>query len=145
MSLPQGDTTAWRLANIRAGIPTVWAETRESFVPQMLNLDLLAAISFSKGCYVGQEIIARTQNLGRIKRRMYRFETPAAAEIQPGDPVYADGSSAGTVVDAVTTGKISELLAVIRIESMVHTLSLAESGAIPLASVQLPYSVPETI
>ncbi len=66
----------WRLADIRAGIPRVYAETSEAFVAQMLNLDLVEGISFSKGCYTGQEIIARTQHLGRIKRRMFRLRLP---------------------------------------------------------------------
>jgi folate-binding protein YgfZ len=144
-SVPQTDTTAWRLANIRAGIPTVWPETQESFVPQMLNLDLLAAISFSKGCYVGQEIIARTQNLGRIKRRMYKFHVQTEELILPGAPVYADGSSVGTVVDAVSTDTVSELLAVIRIESLTGPLSLTENGDLQLTLAKLPYSIPETI
>ena len=70
-----GDTAelAWRLADIRAGMPQVYAATSEQFVAQMLNLDLLDAISFTKGCYTGQEIIARTQHLGRIKRRLSRL------------------------------------------------------------------------
>jgi folate-binding protein YgfZ len=144
-AVPEGDMTAWRLANIRAGIPTIWAETRETFIPQMLNMDLLAAINFSKGCYVGQEIIARTQNLGRIKRRMYRFQLQTEAQLLPGAPVYADGKTVGNVVDAVTDGNVCELLAVIRIESQAVPLSLAENGALALTSAELPYSVPESI
>ena len=67
----------WRLADIRAGIPRIYAATSEAFVAQMLNLDLVDGISFTKGCYTGQEIIARTQHLGRIKRRMFRLGLPA--------------------------------------------------------------------
>ena len=62
----------WRLADIRAGLPQIYLPTREAFVAQMLNFDRLDGISFSKGCYTGQEIIARTQHLGRIKRRLYQ-------------------------------------------------------------------------
>jgi folate-binding protein YgfZ len=69
--------TQWRLADIRAGLPQVYAATSEAFVAQMLNLDLLDGISFSKGCYTGQEIIARTQHLGRIKRRLFRLSLPS--------------------------------------------------------------------
>jgi folate-binding protein YgfZ len=66
----------WRLADIRAGLPQVYSATSEMFVAQMLNLDLIGGISFTKGCYTGQEIIARTQHLGRIKRRMFRLALP---------------------------------------------------------------------
>ena len=64
---------SWLLADIRAGIPDIGTATSGEFIPQMINLDLLNAISFSKGCYTGQEIIARTKYLGRVKRRMLRF------------------------------------------------------------------------
>jgi folate-binding protein YgfZ len=66
----------WRLADIRAGLPQVYPATTELFVAQMLNLDLVDGISFAKGCYTGQEIITRTQHLGRIKRRMHRLQLP---------------------------------------------------------------------
>ncbi|MGB5623330.1 MAG: hypothetical protein WBN65_12620, partial [Gammaproteobacteria bacterium] len=75
---PIGDGSAitrqqWEQFEIEAGIPEVSAVTRERFVAQMINLDLLGGISFTKGCYVGQEIIARAHHLGRIKRRMALF------------------------------------------------------------------------
>ena len=143
--VPAGNMDAWRLANIRAGLPSIWAETREAFLPQMLNLDLLDAISFTKGCFVGQEIIARTQNLGRIKRRMYGFHTTANATLNPGDTVYAEGKSVGQIVDAATTADASELLAVISIDMLASQLTLGEDGGFPLQPVALPYAVPETI
>jgi folate-binding protein YgfZ len=71
----------WRLADVRAGVAQVYAATREAFIPQMLNLDLLGAISFQKGCYTGQEIVARTQHLGRIKRRLLRVRTRVDAPL----------------------------------------------------------------
>ena len=61
----------WDWLNIRLGIPVILPETQEQFVPQMLNLDAIGGVSFQKGCYPGQEIVARTQYLGKIKRRMY--------------------------------------------------------------------------
>ncbi len=143
--VPAGNMDAWRLALIRAGLPSVWTETQEAFLPQMLNLDLLNAISFSKGCFVGQEIIARTQNLGRIKRRMYGFHTAADATLHPGDPVYAEGNAVGQIVDVATTADASELLAVIRIDMLASQLTLGEDGGLPLRPVALPYAVPETI
>ncbi|MEJ2480134.1 MAG: folate-binding protein YgfZ [Acidihalobacter sp.] len=62
----------WGLLNVLAGIPTVYPQTSEAFVPQMANMELIGGVSFQKGCYPGQEIVARTQYLGNLKRRMYR-------------------------------------------------------------------------
>ncbi len=70
----------WELRRIRAGDPTVFAATRGLFVAQMTNLDLLDGISFDKGCYTGQEVVARTQHRGRIKRRMFRFAVPGGGK-----------------------------------------------------------------
>jgi folate-binding protein YgfZ len=137
----QSSLDGWRLANIRQGIPTIWAETRGSFVPQMVNLDLLKGISFTKGCYVGQEIIARTQNLGRIKRRMYRFQCPANSPADPGSPVYAGANIVGEVVDAIATAEHRELLAVVRTAAASQPLSLGENGLYPLIIIDLPYSI----
>ena len=72
---------------VAAGEPQVYSETSELFVAQMLNLDLIDALSFSKGCYTGQEIITRTQHLGRIKRRMLAFRFPPGIDARRGEPV----------------------------------------------------------
>jgi len=105
----------WRL--IRAGIPVVTAATQEQFVPQMANLEQLGAISFTKGCYPGQEIVARAQYRGEVKRRLFRLHAPGA-EPAPGQPVFAPGESAacGMVVNAAPApGGGSDLLAVVAI------------------------------
>src|SRR5215469_8817588 len=75
----------WRRATIAAGEPQVYAATSEEFVAQMLNLDILGAIAFDKGCYTGQEVIARAHYRGRVKRRLQRFLAPAARQLSPGD------------------------------------------------------------
>ena len=72
---PRGEPAAWRRLEIAAGEPQVYAATSEEFVAQMLNLDVLGAIAFDKGCYTGQEVIARAHYRGRVKRRMQRFVT----------------------------------------------------------------------
>jgi tRNA-modifying protein YgfZ len=83
---------AWQALDIAAGQPQVYAATSEVFVSQMLNLDLIGAIAFDKGCYTGQEIIARAHYRGRMKRRMQRFRAAAGTALQPGDRgVLADG------------------------------------------------------
>jgi folate-binding protein YgfZ len=133
----------WHEATITAGLPNVFVATRENFVPQMLNLDLLGAISFTKGCYIGQEIVARTQHLGRIKRRMYGFT--AAAATAPAASIYADGKTGGEVVNAVATPEGSRLLGVIRIDSLGEPLSLDPSGSSLLHRQALPYQVPESL
>lgn len=95
---------AWALLDIRAAVPTVYPETVEAFVPQMVNLQLVDGVSFRKGCYAGQEIVARMQFLGKLKRRMYRARIDGTATPQPGDELYSarseSGQGAGKVVDA---------------------------------------------
>ncbi len=107
----------WKRATIAAGRPQVYAATSEQFVAQMLNLDLVDGISFQKGCYTGQEIIARTQNLGRIKRRMLRFSVPGSVAIAPGTALQLSVHGSGTVVDSVVAAAGGcELLAVVHLE-----------------------------
>ncbi|MEL7450350.1 MAG: folate-binding protein [Pseudomonadota bacterium] len=115
---------------VAAGVPDVGTANTGAFVAQMLNLDQLDGISFKKGCYTGQEVIARTQNLGRIKRRMLRFAgAGAATPPAPGDSLAIDGGgdAAGRVVSAAPAdGEAFELLAVMRLDAM-------ENGAVTLA------------
>lgn len=132
----------WRLAEIRAGVPEIGAATRELFVPQMLNLDLLGAIGFRKGCYTGQEIIARTQHLGRIKRRMARMRCVVAAD--PGTPVHGTSGLTGHVVASAPDGEgAHELLATVSIEDAHGALTLGGPDGAPLELLPLPYAVPE--
>jgi folate-binding protein YgfZ len=115
---------------IRDGYPFIGAEQSEQFTPHMLNLDLLDAVSFDKGCYTGQEIVARTHYKGATKRRTLRFEseTPVAA----GDKVSLDGRDIGEVLNA--SG--NDLLAVVPVSSVDGLLSVHDSG---LTLVSLPY------
>lgn len=97
---------AWRLADIRAGVPIVFPQTQERFVAQMLNLDQLNGIGFDKGCYTGQEVIARLHYLGQVKRRMFLLEGEGPAP-QPGTAVYdqaGDAQAVGEIVDAIADG-----------------------------------------
>ncbi|HXQ64781.1 MAG TPA: hypothetical protein VN787_07990 [Steroidobacteraceae bacterium] len=134
-----GSPAAFELAAIRAGEPSVVGATTESWVPQMLNLDLLGAISFTKGCYTGQEIVARTQNLGRIKRRMFRYRSADAAIPGPGDPLTLEGTKVGEVVRAAPAESGAELLAVVNLEARNRPLELA--GGARLEPAPLPYAV----
>ncbi|HUW98399.1 MAG TPA: hypothetical protein VMV40_06080 [Acidiferrobacter sp.] len=133
---------AWAWLDIQSGLPTIGAQTTEAFVPQMLNLDLLDGINFRKGCYPGQEIVARTHYLGRLKQRMYRASLPAGQTApEPGTSLSAPnlpGQPAGTIVDAQTgpDGQI-DLLAVMQISS--HDEGVVALQDVPLAFQDLPY------
>jgi len=108
---PRGEHE-WQALEIAAGQPQVYAATSEMFVSQMLNLDLIGAIAFDKGCYTGQEIVARAHYRGRMKRRMQRFRTSPAVDLKPGDRgALADGREY-QVVQSVVTGDATEFLAV---------------------------------
>lgn len=85
----------WKLQNIREGLPGVYNGTAEAFIPQTLNLQLLGAVSFTKGCYTGQEVVARMKYLGQLKRRMYVAHFDTDAEPAAGDRLYSASSSSG--------------------------------------------------
>ncbi|MBI3545830.1 MAG: folate-binding protein YgfZ [Gammaproteobacteria bacterium] len=140
--------SVWAWLDIMAGIPTILPETHEEFVPQMANLELISGVNFKKGCYPGQEIVARMQYLGKLKQRMFRAHVQTTDALRPGTPIYAPdfpGQSAGMVVniEPASNNHGYDMLAVIQISSASHgELHLAsESG--PLLTLQsLPYSVP---
>ena len=102
-SIAGWNATRSRGADIAAGLPQVYAATSEKFVAQMLNLDCIGAVSFDKGCYTGQEVIARAHYRGRVKRRMQRFATraPLATPLRPGDALRLADARRLEVVDAV--------------------------------------------
>ncbi|NKF21782.1 CAF17-like 4Fe-4S cluster assembly/insertion protein YgfZ [Solimonas marina] len=126
--------THWRRADIDAGVPVVWPETSDHFVAQMANLDQLGGISFDKGCYTGQEIIARLHYLGQLKRRMFTARIAAAAPA-PGSAIFADGETqaAGEIVDAVDDGDgLSVATLVLQLGARERRLSLEGGAAITL-------------
>ncbi len=133
----------WRLLDIRAGLPTVVAATSEAFIPQMLNLDLLGGVSFTKGCYVGQEIVARTQNLGRIKRRMFHFRSPGTTRLEPGATIHGPDGATGKVVMAARTDGDTELTAVIAIDEAAQIWFADQARTIGLEPECLPYDPSE--
>ena len=104
---PNADEAQWALQEIRAGRPLITAATQDQFVPQMVNLEQLGGVDFKKGCYPGQEIVARAQYRGQVKRRMVRAEAPAGVQLAPGQEF-----NGGTVVDVAPGENGSELLAV---------------------------------
>jgi len=130
----------WRWGDINAGIPNVFASSTDQFIPQMVNLHLINALSFKKGCYPGQEIIARLQYLGKSKKHMKHLRVKGASEAAaPGAVLTTDSNNnAGQVVDAILDEGGLNLLAVVNIETNVSELKLGELG---LAEAPLPYAL----
>lgn len=141
LEVPAASLDDWRLADIRDGIPELLAATSGAFVPQMLNLDCLGGISFAKGCYTGQEIVARTQFLGRIKRRTLRFALAGGPVPQPGERLLDGDSGAGEVLVAAATPEGAEMLAVVSLEQSDRPLRLATRPDRALEQQPLPYSL----
>ncbi len=128
----------WELQRIRAGDPTVFTATRGLFVAQMTNLDILGGVSFEKGCYTGQEVIARTQHRGKIKRRMFRFAIPGGDIPDPGAALMAAGRKVGNVVRSAG----SECLGVVRTDALADGISVELGGImVALEPLSLPYAV----
>jgi len=134
-----GAGNLWHAADIAAGLPQITAETSGHFVPQMLNLDLLGAISFEKGCYTGQEIVARTQNLGRVKRRMLRYRLRTDAAPAPMSALHHEAVKVGEVLMSAAVDDGVELLAVVALDARDRPLRTATGHtAMPMP---LPYVV----
>lgn len=129
---------SWRRADIAAGLPQVYPQTHEAFVAQMLNADLLGGIGFEKGCYTGQEIIARMHFRGTVKRRMFRFRA-AAEPPAPATRLVVGEQHAGDVVDAVATSEGCELLAVVNLAQLEEPLELDLPARAKLERLPLPY------
>lgn len=140
------DEAAWRLAGIRAGVPLVTAATSDRLIAQTANWELLGGVDFRKGCYPGQEIVARMQYLGRLKERAQRFRA-ATAPAAAGTALVqgATGEAAGIVVDAAPLpGGGSELLAVVELAALQRgPLRLGAADGPPLEPLPLPYAIPE--
>jgi len=134
---------AWRWLDIRDGVPWVTAATQDQLVPQMANFELLGGVSFSKGCYTGQEVVARMQHLGKLRRRMFlaNVAAPAAA----GDPLYSEDlgdQASGIVVNAEASpdGGYDLLAAVQTASREGSTVHLKSLGGPVLRFLPLPYA-----
>jgi folate-binding protein YgfZ len=145
-AVPVG-SPVWDAIAIRAGVPVVTAATQDKFVPQMLNWELLGGVSFRKGCYTGQEIVARMQYLGRLKERLYRGHT-AAVHAEPGAPLFGEqfGEQAcGTIVNTAPSAEGgTDILAVLQIASAERDkIRFAPGGEGAVLELQpMPYDVP---
>jgi folate-binding protein YgfZ len=108
----------WNNLNILDGIPEIYPTTQEAFIPQSLNMDLIEGINFNKGCYTGQEIVARTHYLGRVKRRMYRAFIKSQVDLNPGDQILnKNGEEIGQLVrSAKQNGDKTNMLIELRVD-----------------------------
>lgn len=137
---------AWDWLDIRAGLPTIRAGTVEEFVPQTVNLQAINGLSFKKGCYPGQEIVARMQYLGKLKRRLYLAHVEADTPPAPNAPIYSHETSGARITGHVVNAQPApaggiDLLAVIEIEASIQPLHL-ETATGPLLRLEsLPYPV----
>ena len=142
--LALGGNQAWQLAAIHAGAPQVTPATQEQFVPQMINFELLGGVNFKKGCYPGQEIVARTKYLGKIKRRAALASVDNAAA-RPGDEVYSSADPdqpCGMVVNAAPNGLGgADALVEIKLGALEAAVHLGSAAGPALRFAALPYSL----
>jgi tRNA-modifying protein YgfZ len=143
-ALPALDVNAWSWLEVASGVPRIVAATVEQFVPQMVNLELVGGVDFQKGCYPGQEVVARSQYRGTLKRRGFVFESAAAAS--PGQEIFhsADAEQpAGMVANAASWQGRHLLLAEVKIAALGGgSLHLGAADGPPLTRTDMPYAVP---
>ncbi len=141
--LPCGVEAEWQALQIASGIARIEATTVEEFVPQILNYDLIGHISFNKGCYTGQEVVARLHYRGKPKRRTYRAELPLVAKCSAGSTVHdaASGDNIGTIVNCCTTQGKTHVLVAATAAGVANGLRLAAADGPLLTLGQLPYAL----
>ena len=141
------ESTWWAL-DIEAGIPVITPDTQEAYVPQMVNLDLVGGVSYTKGCYPGQEIVARTHYLGKLKQRMYRVRV-SAESVVPGDPLYSHAfgpdQASGAILHANgSEGDSREALAVLQKSAVAPgSLHFRSPDGPEVEVLSLPYPLPD--
>lgn len=141
-SLPRASSEDWWASEIAAAVPTVFTATQEKFVPQMINFEVLGGVNFRKGCYPGQEVVARSQYLGKLKRRM-QVAHAEAKDVLPGADVFdASGNAVGNVVMAANAAAGADLLFEAPVERLQAGTLHLESGSGPELTVRpLPYEL----
>ncbi len=138
------NSSSWDYLNIQAGLPFIDSHTSEEFVPQMVNMDLINGVSFTKGCYTGQEIVARMHYLGKLKKRCYKVFIDSEDKPATGDKLFAENARAGQ-----NTGMIIQVeknpesgydaLAVIQIADVESKLFLNDADGPAVTVKELPY------
>lgn len=135
------DSDNWTFCDIQSGLGEVQAETIELFIPQMLNYQVVGnGISFTKGCYTGQEVVARMQYLGKLKRRMHRFKTESKEPLVPGMPLYSPSTASPVGNIVIHAG--DELLAVVTESTVAEEgIYLDPTHQQKLHALPLPYAI----
>ena len=136
----------WELFNIQNGIPEITNETYEAFIPQMVNLELIDGVNFQKGCYPGQEIVARTHYLGKPNRRMFKIETLAEESFLPGTNIYAEEEGeqpVGKVVSSIryTRDNVTALIVLRTKKEAAQDLHINSLTGPTIKITNLPYSL----
>ena len=139
-------TQCWDWLNVRSGVAVITPATQEQFVPQMLNMEIIGAVSFSKGCYPGQEIVARARHLGTLKRRMHLANILCDIAPEPGDELFTENvqdQAIGMIVNAaVSPDSGYDVLAVIQIDAAgTEVLHLKSPSGPVLNLLPLPYAL----
>lgn len=140
----------WGQLDVFAGIPQIYPQTIDTFVPQMVNMQAIDGVSFKKGCYTGQEVVARMHYLGKLKRRMYKANIKTDEPIIPGDPLYAEGDTSGQGTGKIVSAFPSDsggydVLAVIQIASVEKTeIHLKNKNGPVLEWGELPYTLEQS-
>jgi len=144
LQLALGGNAAWHLASIHAGVPQVTLATQEQFVPQMINFELLGGVNFKKGCYPGQEIVARSQYLGKLKRRTALASIDNAAA-RAGDEVFSvndPDQPCGMVVNAAPNGRGgADVLVEVKLGALEEDVRLGSSAGPRLVFQPMPYKL----
>jgi folate-binding protein YgfZ len=139
------DQSNWRKADILAGIPQITDRTQEKFVPQMVNFELIGGVNFKKGCYPGQEIVARSQYLGKLKRRMAIASIPANS-VEAGMEVFSEADTSqpcGMIINAESDGVLKSICLVeLKVaDQEADQVHLGSSTGPKLNFLPLPYSM----
>lgn len=141
---PLGTTQEWVLEEIKAGIPDLRSATLEAFIPQMSNLQALKGVSFSKGCYTGQEIVTRLQHRGKLTKPMYLAQVKTDSLPLAGDPLHsADKSNVGQVVLAARSGghEVTLLAVINKTQADESSIHIESSQGPQLEMLPLPYEL----
>ncbi|NOQ88768.1 MAG: folate-binding protein [Gammaproteobacteria bacterium] len=139
------NSNSWDYLNIQAGLPFIDSSSSEEFVPQMANMELINGVSFTKGCFTGQEIVARMHYLGKLKKRCYKVNIDSEVKPANGDKLYAENARAGQNTGMIIQSEKNpdsgyDALAVIQIADTDSNLFLNDADGPAVTVKQLPYA-----